>query len=286
MEAGRGGWIPLVHMGSASILTGRSVCGRCPLQLMPTRWYWQEDRLKASLSGAFHPEGDWLATSDGSGLAFWPLARKYAFVIRRQEAPISDVVFEPTGKWVASSSEDSTVRVWPLEGEVPEPGRELFRTDSEVGLPGSLDVAADGERLLLGFSETVGTTLRKVTFKQGAPRILTIVSGAPFREVSLTRDGRLFTTASATNELPILDADSGEVLKTLTDSDLMAYGVSFTEQGGVISSGETGLRVWNLETGENSLLYAGRIPKFATSSDGTKALILEAQSNKPGHALL
>ncbi len=117
--------------------------------------------------GAFHPEGVWLATSDGSGLAFWPLARKYAFVIRRHEAPISDVVFEPTGKWVASSSDDCTVRVWPLDGEVPVPGRELWRTDSEVGFPGSLDVAANGERLLLGFSHR-GRDLEKGHVQSGS----------------------------------------------------------------------------------------------------------------------
>ncbi|MEJ2190126.1 MAG: hypothetical protein P8Y93_12090, partial [Acidobacteriota bacterium] len=73
----------------------------------------------------FNPRGQWLATADLKGLTLWPLASEHPLVIRRHEQPLFDVVFAPDGRWLASTASDLTVRMWPLAGQPPPPGRDL-----------------------------------------------------------------------------------------------------------------------------------------------------------------
>ena len=85
---------------------------------------------------SFSPRGDWLATADLAGLAVWPLSRQFPIVIRQHDLDVNGMGFAPDGGWIASSSGDGTVRVLPLEGDPPPPGRvllELQRMDNGFG---------------------------------------------------------------------------------------------------------------------------------------------------------
>ena len=66
---------------------------------------------------AFHPGGRWVATADISGVAVWPFAHRYASILRGHASKIAGLAIAPDGSWVATSSWDSTIRVWPLSGD-------------------------------------------------------------------------------------------------------------------------------------------------------------------------
>jgi WD40 repeat protein len=63
-------------------------------------------------------------------------------VIRGHEKAVTDVIFDPEGRWLASCSMDNTVRLWPLEGDVPLPGRILLEDPNKHML--SLAATPDG----------------------------------------------------------------------------------------------------------------------------------------------
>ena len=69
-------------------------------------------------------------------------------VIRRHDKRVMDLEFGPEGRWLVSSSMDHTVRLWPLEGDVPLAGRILLND------PGKQNVqprgSPGGEQILVG----------------------------------------------------------------------------------------------------------------------------------------
>ena len=75
---------------------------------------------------AFDSGGQWLATAHAADVALWRLGRDYPRVLRGQ-GDFVDLVFTPDGQSLVSTSDDGTVRVWPLvAGGAAEP-RVLLR---------------------------------------------------------------------------------------------------------------------------------------------------------------
>ena len=106
-------------------------------------------------SASISPKGDWLATADVTGLTVWPLARRYPVVIRGHDQVVFGLAFEADGRWLASSSPGGPVRLWPLEGDPPAPGRILEDVPPNVL---GLAVSPDGKRILVG-SDNSGASI-------------------------------------------------------------------------------------------------------------------------------
>ena len=101
---------------------------------------------------------------------------------------LRDLEFSPDGGWLASSSLDGTVKLWPLDGDPPPRGRTLIEVNSGCG---GLAVSPDGENILLG-------TIRSGT------RFLDVDSGASVNlegfvhqswGMAISPDGRLAAAA-------------------------------------------------------------------------------------------
>jgi WD40 repeat protein len=226
----------------------------------------------------FDPTGHWLATSSGSGLTLYPLARSYASVMRHNMRLVSEVVFGPGGRWLASCAFLDTVRIWPLDGEVPPAGRTLYGGDS-ADPTGPIDIAVspDGEHILVGTHRN-GDPLLSL---DGGPR--KVLTG--FRDqtngVAFSVDGRLAAGAGGEfaedeNVIRIWEVDSGTERTVLVpEADYHRETLQFTRDNHLLSSGMDGLRRWNLEAGESEVLYDGMVRDFSASGDGRRVLLVQ-----------
>ncbi len=224
---------------------------------------------------SFHPQGNWLTTSDIEGLTLWPLARPYPAVIRRHQGPIMDLAVDPEGRWLVSSALDGTMRLWPLEGAVPAPGRALAAMPVSHYL--GLAISPGGKRILVGTSSY-------------GPQVLSLTGEPPltlggFRSqswgVAISPDGRLAAAAGGRfdqdeNLIRVWDVVSGDEVMVLDPEEhLSSLDLHFTAEGRLLAAGETGLQRFDLETGEGEVVFDGTVHRLSTAADGRRVLLLQ-----------
>jgi WD40 repeat protein len=235
-------------------------------------------------SVSFNPGGSWLATADLAGLAVWPLAKRYSTVIGRHDSRVLGLDFAPSGEWLASSVTNNPVRLWPLEGNPPPPGRELGPGR------GRLAASLDGTRVLVG-SQGPGA---QVLFPNGDPPLTLAGFRGLVWGVALSPDGRLAAAAGGVEDpadrvIRVWDVASGKVVTVLEVGERpYAYNLNFTLDGHLLSASESGLLRWDVATGERELLYQGMVISFAASADGRRVLMVEGKdaSDVWGQAVL
>ena len=230
---------------------------------------------------AFTSEGDWLATADSSGLALWPLTGRYPIVFARHGRDVSSLVFPPGGEWLASSSSDGTVRLWPLDGNPPPYGRVLRGTGAyQTGLAAS----TDGRSLLAG-SEN-GSWLLRVD--GGPPRKLAGFTGQT-GQGAFSPDGRFAAqigcgTVSSERVIRVWETSSwSEVVELEFDpgEKPCVRSLQFTDAAGLLAATDSGLFLWDLETGDRELLWEGPFGgAFAASADGHRVVLVDVEDER------
>lgn len=61
-----------------------------------------------------HPEGTWVAASYARGTAIWPLRERAAQALVGHRGAIMGLAFAPDDSWLASTSTDMDLRLWPV----------------------------------------------------------------------------------------------------------------------------------------------------------------------------
>ncbi len=196
-----------------SVRTRSSVCGRWlrPADAEPIVLHRGEIVQANPLE--FNPKADWLPHHRPHRARLWPLGREYPSVIRRHAGGVYGLGFAPDGSWIASSSADGTVRIWPLVGDPRPQGSIRHETDTVMI---DLAVSPDGQRLIVGEGEG-NTTLLSL---DGTPP--TVLDGFEHQSwgVAFSHDGRLAAAAGggfvpADRVIRIWDVASGEEVRVL-----------------------------------------------------------------------
>jgi WD40 repeat protein len=215
----------------------------------------------------------------------WPLVQPQPIVIHRHTMKVLAVAFGPEGRWLASSAWDGTVRLWPLEGPVPEPGRMLVK---EGRLCTNLKPTADGTEVLTG-CVPYGSAELVSTAGNGTRTLEGFTRGA--NGIAISHDGRLAAATSgglemSENLIRIWDLASGEELRTLGAEEVVVPNdLGFTADGHLLSAiVDGGLVRWDLDTSEAELLYGGFVGSFVVSADGRHALFNEVEAPFGGAA--
>jgi WD40 repeat protein len=212
------------------------------------------------------PQGHWLAMGYNEAATLWPLGGRRARIIRGQAPPEIQVAFTPDGTWLASFSSEGVLRLWPLSPAVASGRRTLMQVQ---GVLPRMAVGPKGRHIL-------------VVVKMPGRAVLIPLDGGPRRELprfqpallespAISPDGRLAaagtTFSQAANLIEVWDLESGEV-RTLDPRpqgnedecadnprlESAAFDVGFTSDGRLLSAGLSGLRLWNLDDGTNTLL--------------------------------
>jgi WD40 repeat protein/DNA-binding winged helix-turn-helix (wHTH) protein len=228
---------------------------------------------------SFHPQGQWLSATNSNGLTLWPLGRRYPVLIRKHEKEVWTLVFAPDGSWLASSSLDGTVRLWPLAEGAPGQGRVLL---DEPGVKmKNIAISRGGDQLLVSSSKGV----RLLSLNGEAPRSLQGYSG-PVGAVAFSPDGLLAAgvRSGGVGRIDVWDVASGQTVKVIDPEETVNLDVSigFTPDGRLLATSVAGLRRWDLETGDSELLVEGA--NFIRASvDGRRWYLLISSESKYLH---
>ncbi len=221
-------------------------------------------RIRDSFALAFSPSGGWLAQGEGS-VSLWPLSHAYPRAFRGHEAAVTGLAFTPDGARMISTSEDGSVRMWPLSAGSSHRSQEIFRFEETFDLPSKLAMAPDGSfvvfgapsgrlimlpldgapaRELHGFSDAC----RSLAIGPGS-RLVAAGSGRYIREEAVVRVWDLVS-----GQVRILDADDGkECYKLVFAKDGALWAASGSELRFAVVAGHwvasrSTLRRWRLDS--------------------------------------
>jgi WD40 repeat protein len=251
-----------------------------PLNLLP-------GEVEPTNIPSFHPQGRWLAAPNNTGFTFWSLNRRYPSVIRKHDHGVNALVFGSQGEWLASASSDGSVRIWPLVGEAPPPGRVLFESSGR-GFVNGLARSPTGDRLLVA-SGLSG--VHQVSIEGNDSRALSD-SPRTVINVSFSPNGSLAAAAGGSGnpslrEIDVWKVETGERIAVLAEGKSKPLAnPQFVGNDHLMALDQTGLRRWNIGTGESKLLYEGDITGYATTADRSKVVLRASTSSRGQQTLI
>ncbi len=209
---------------------------------------------------AFDPNGEWVVTA-GEGMRLWPLGRRYSHVLRGHEAMTFGLDFAPDGSWVASSSADATMRVWPLTQVEGPASRVVYKAPPGISAVMGIAVDPASRFILTALSGNGGTWL--VPLGDGEPRPLEGFEEQAWH-VGLSSDGRFAAAADglfngADGVIRVWDLETGgvRILDRGEGNRGNTQHLDFTPENRLVSGGHGSVRSWNIEDGTFDTLREG-----------------------------
>jgi cytochrome c len=162
-------------------------------------------------------------------------------VLEGHSQSVNAVAFTPDGNALVSAGYDTTLRIWPLNGNGEV---------TVVNLPSPLNsvaIAMDGEIVAAGATG-------KVFFlsPQGELRGEVAALQTPAINVSISPDGKLVAVAGIRGSVAVIERAERKVLHTLVGPGLPVWSVTFFPDSRTLLTGGTDrmIRRWNAATGE------------------------------------
>lgn len=177
-------------------------------------------------------------------------------------ASVRSVIFSPNGKTLASSSWDSTIRLWDVES-----GKELRTIRNSAD---ALAFSPDGKILA---SAGYGYTVEFWDVASGEKLRTLNGHSSTVESISFSPDGRTLASGSLDSAIKIWDVATGKVLKTLTGHLNFVRSVIYSPDGKTLisGSGDKTIKFWDVATGEELKILTGHtspINSVAISPDG------------------
>jgi WD40 repeat protein len=216
---------------------------------------------------AFSPDGKHLASggfNDGR-VRIWDLSTGEALILEGHTAAIEGLAFHPNGEWLATASDDFTMKIWDTTTG------ELLRDIADFqDVVDSVAFSPDGMRLAAA-STGVEIRIWDATKIEGN-EILRIEENVSL--VAFSPDGTQIAAASGSN-VKIWDVNTGEELRTLIGHAGWVLDVVFSPDGRQLatSSFDGTTRVWSVMPGQEAIAVSGQGIGFAHvafSPDGTE----------------
>jgi WD40 repeat protein len=226
--------------------------------VLPGKWEWL-------LALRFSPDGSWLAAADQTSTSFFSLTGPRSIVLGRQEPPFVAVAFTRDGH-LLSTSDEGVLRRWPHSFAGGEEMREYRPGPKAIGMGlgldrqgravlvnrfgGGLVVPLDGSEPVPYLSKERANFFTPELDATGRFLALSMQSGPAGRSGGIvvfdldTHEERALDTRPQGRE----GCQEGEVLS------VSAAAPVWLRDGGLVTDGAAGLRVWNVATGTSRLL--------------------------------
>jgi len=189
---------------------------------------------------------------------------KLSAVLSAHHSDIWSVEFSPDGKWLASGSVDSTIKVWNKEN-----GILLFSLNQPGGVT-SLTFNREPNYLATGSYDSklrLWNLSLEIMEKEFIGHIGTVWS------VDFSPDGKILTSSGEDAIVRLWDVENGWLLRTLQGHTRNIWNVKFSPDGNYLASGsfDNTIKIWDVNNGK--LLktitgHSGAIVALAFSHDG------------------
>ncbi len=182
-------------------------------------------------------------------------------------AGLTQAVFSPDGKWIATASDDDTAKIW--NAQTGELALTLAGHTADVY---AVAFSPDGKWLATGSADYTAKIWEAATAQE-----LRTLSGHEYfiYALAFSPDGKFLATASGDTTAKVWDVETGADLTTLAGPEVQLLGLAFSPDGQrLAASGENGVAlVWELKTGAEVLSLHGHektVYQIVFSPDGTR----------------
>ena len=256
-------------------------------------------------SVVFSPDGNTIVSaSDDGTIRLWNVnTREHLKTLMAHADSVNSVVFSSDGETIASSSNDRTIRLWnantgelikTLKGHIENVNTVAFSPDGKTIASGS------GRLVYFGRGEDSGTCVGQEIrlWNANTGELIKTLIGhtSVVNSVVFSPDGNTIASgsghwmgyegkASAGEEVRLWNANTGELIRTLTGHEDVVSSVAFSPDGNLIVSGDwydwdghlssgtwSGeIRVWDAHTGEHLKTltgHTGGVSSVVFSPDG------------------
>ena len=223
-------------------------------------WFWY---------ATFSPDGKYLATADGDGIAhIWDaVTGEEVLALKGHSDEVYHIEFSPDGSRLVTVSPDGLAIIW----------------DAHTGE--RLLTLSEGSALYWAVFSPDGSRIAIANYDDGWVSIWDVVTGERLRtlvhpntkveSVSYSPDGRRIATTSKDHIVRIWDANTGKELLTLYASTNSATNTAYSPDGTRIASvvRNSQIRIWDANTGQELLTIGGHnldVLNVAFSPDGNR----------------
>lgn len=237
-------WRDLDRLGAPAQLLARQLAQAAHLLTPTTPPHALDTVLRSRITGAPHWPARPLPAGTPALLGRWPPPDLPDPALMRtltgHRGPVHAVAYSPDGARIATSSRDTTVRMWSSAT-----GEALHTLTGHHGPVRAVAFSPDGRRLATGgrdatvriWDAATGQAVRTVRGHDG-----------PVLAVTFSPDGSLLATGSSDMTVRIWDPATGEMLHTATGHAGLVSAVAFSPDGSLLASGgaDATARIWGV----------------------------------------